>query len=82
MDEHASLMAPIATLFDAFGFLDDSENPSHPHPIRRILNIAYHAHGKEAANFWLNSYKGFHNDFVKKMREFIEELDKTQQARR
>lgn len=76
MDEHASLMAPIVTLFDAFGYLDDSENPSHPHPICRILNIAYHAHGKEAATFWLNTYeKNHNNDLVQEMREFIEELD-------
>lgn len=75
--EPASLMGPIVTLFDAFGFLDDSENPSHPHPIRRVLNIAYHAHGKEAAYFWLSTYEGFNNDFIQKMREFIEELDET-----
>ncbi len=83
MDEHASLMTPIVILFDAVGFLDDSENLSHPHPIRRVLNIAYHAHGKEAAYFWLSSYEGHHNsDFIQKMREFIEELDETQQAHR
>lgn len=77
--DRPELSVSIVTLFDSFFVLDDSENPSHPHPIRRMLNIIYNFYGKEEAYDELGSYEGDpkDNDFIQKMKNFIEELDET-----
>ena len=77
-DDHQVLLAPVVTLFDAFATLDNNESFSHPHPIRRILSIAFHVYGQDVARFWLNSYSDFYeDDFFTEMDAFIDDLSKT-----